>query len=297
MPRTKVNEIELEYETFGDSDDPPLLLVMGLGAQMISWDDDFCEALVGRGFYVIRFDNRDVGLSSKVEAGEIDIVATAMAAFSGEDVLAPYLLSDMGDDAWGLLDSLGIDRVHLVGASMGGMIAQTMATQQPARVLSLTSIMSMTGERGYGEPDPSVVPLLLERPPSERDAAIENSVEGSRLIGSPDYFDDEWARDRAARAYDRSFYPRGVGHQLCAVLASGSRDEALRSLDVPTLVIHGTVDPLVSPSGGEHTAECIQGSELLMLEGMGHDLPVHFWSQVIDAICSVAARAEAASEA
>jgi pimeloyl-ACP methyl ester carboxylesterase len=291
-----VNDIELEYETFGDSADPPLLLVMGLGAQMISWDEDFCDALVSRGFYVIRFDNRDVGLSTKVEAGDIDVVSVAMASLAGESVDAPYLLSDMAADAWGLLDHLGVRRAHIVGASMGGMIAQTMVIQHPERALSLTSIMSMTGERGYGDPTPEVLPLLIERPPSDREAAIENSLAGSRLIGSPDYFDDDRARNRAARSYDRCFYPRGVGHQLLAVLASGSRDEQLRKLDVPTLVIHGTVDPLVTPSGGEHTAECIPGSELLMLEGMGHDLPVHFWSQVIDAICRVVARANTASE-
>ena len=296
MPRAAVNDVELEYETFGDSGDPPLLLVMGLGAQMISWDEDFCEALVGRGFYVIRFDNRDVGLSTKVDAPEIDVVATALGALSGEPVHAPYLLSDMATDAWGLLDAIGVQRAHIVGASMGGMIVQQMAIQHPERTLSLTSIMSMTGEPGYGEPKPEVVQLLIETPPSEREAYIEHSVEGSRLIGSPDYFEEDRARRRATRAYDRCYYPRGVGHQLLAVLASGSRDEELRKLDLPTLVVHGTADPLVTPSGGERTAECIQGSELLMLEGMGHDMPTNFWTQIIDGVCRVAARAETTSE-
>jgi pimeloyl-ACP methyl ester carboxylesterase len=297
MPRATANEIELEYETFGDRDDPPLLLVMGLGAQMISWDEDFCEALAGRGFYVIRFDNRDVGLSTKIDAPDIDVIATVVDAMGGGKVEAPYLLGDMAADAWGLLDALSIDRAHLVGASLGGMIVQTMAIQHPTRVLSLTSIMSNTGDFSYGAPKPEVALLLVEPAPSERETNIERAVTDSRLIGSPEYFDEDRARARAGRAFDRCFYPRGVGHQLLAAMASGSRDEALRELDVPTLVLHGTEDPLITPSGGEHTAECIPGSELVLLEGMGHDLPVPFWSQVINAICVVAARAVSTSEA
>ncbi len=297
MSRAAANGIELEYETFGLSDDPPLLLVMGLGAQMISWDDDFCEALAGRGFFVIRFDNRDVGLSTKIESDEPDLLAAVSVAMSGGEASAPYLLTDMGSDAWALLDHLGIERAHIVGASMGGMIVQTMAIQRPERTLSLTSIMSMTGEPGYGEPKPEVLPVLLETAPSEREANIARSVEDSRAISSPEYFDEDRARAKAARAFDRCYYPHGVGNQLLAVLASGSRDEALRRLDLPVLVIHGTADPLVTPSGGEHTAEVLRGSELIMFDGMGHDLPAHYWSQVIDAICSVASRAESTSEA
>lgn len=296
MPRAASNGIELEYETFGRRGDPPLLLVMGLGAQMISWDEEFCDALAERGFSVIRFDNRDVGLSTKIDAPEVDLLSAITSALAGEATAAPYLLSDMAADAWGLLDALDIQRAHLVGASMGGMIVQAMAIQHPERVLSLTSIMSMTGEQPYGQPDPEVLPLLLEPAPSEREANIAHSVESSRRIGSPEHFDEERARARAERAYDRCFYPRGVGHQLLAILASGSRDEALRELDVPALVIHGTADPLVTPSGGEHTAEVLQGSELLMLEGMGHDLPPYYWPQVIDAICAVAARARSTTE-
>jgi pimeloyl-ACP methyl ester carboxylesterase len=296
MPRTAANGIELEYETFGDSGDPPLLLVMGLGAQMVSWDPDFCEALVGRGFFVIRFDNRDVGLSTKIDTPEQDLLAAITAALAGERLSAPYLLSDMADDAWALVDALGLDRVHVVGASMGGMIAQTMAIQRPERVLSLTSIMSMTGEQPYGEPKPEILPVLLERAPSEREANIAFNVESSRSISSPEFFDEDRTRRRHALAFDRCYYPRGTGNQLLAVVASGSRDEALRQLHIPALVIHGTEDPLVTPSGGEHTAEVLRGSELIMFEGMGHDLPAHYWSQIIDAICSVAARAESTSE-
>jgi len=295
MPRASTNGIELEYETFGSEEDPPLLLVMGLGAQMISWEDDFCEALVGRGFFVIRFDNRDVGLSTKVDFGEVDLLAAITAALAGETASAPYLLSDMASDAWGLLDVLEIERAHIVGASMGGMVAQTMAIQHPERVLSLTSIMSMTGEQPFGQPKPEVLPVLLNRAPSEREANIAFNVETSRAISSPEFFDENRARAKAERAYDRCYYPKGIGHQLMAILASGSRDEALRQLDVPTLVMHGTADPLVTPSGGEHTAEVLQGSELILFEGMGHDLPAHYWSQIIDAICAVAARAETAT--
>ncbi len=296
MPRAAANGIELEYETFGDSGDPPLLLVMGLGAQMVSWDLDFCEALVGRGFFVIRFDNRDVGLSTKVDSEEVDLMQAITAALSGGAAEAPYLLADMAADAWGLLDQLEIERAHIVGASMGGMIVQTMAVQHPERVLSLTSIMSMTGEQPYGQPKPEVIPVLIERAPAEREANIAHSVEASRIISSPEFFDEDRARDKAALTFDRCYYPRGIGNQLLAILASGSRDEALRQLDLPTLVIHGTDDPLVTPSGGEHTAEVIPGSEFVMFDGMGHDLPAHYWSQVIDAICSVAARAETTSE-
>jgi pimeloyl-ACP methyl ester carboxylesterase len=296
MPRASANGIELEYEMFGDSGDPPLLLVMGLGAQLISWDVDFCEALVGRGFFVIRFDNRDVGLSTKVDAEGVDLMAAITSALSGEASSAPYRLTDMGSDAWALLDELGIERAHLVGASMGGMIVQTMAIQHPERVLSLTSIMSMTGEQPYGQPKPEVIPALIEQAPAEREANIAHSVEASRAISSPEFFDEDRARFKAALSFDRCYYPRGVANQLLAILASESRDEALRQLDLPTLVIHGTEDPLVTPSGGEHTAEVLAGSELIMFEGMGHDLPAHYWSQVIDAICSVAARAETTSE-
>jgi pimeloyl-ACP methyl ester carboxylesterase len=296
MPRATVDANELEYETFGDSADPPLLLVMGLGAQMVSWDIDFCEALVGRGFFVIRFDNRDVGLSTKVATDEPDLLTAVTSALGGDEVHAPYLLSDMARDAWGLLDHLGIERAHIVGASMGGMIVQSMAIQHPERVLSLTSIMSMTGEQPYGTPKPEVIPVLLETAPAERDANIAHNVKTSRVISSPEFFDEDRARRRAELAFDRCYYPRGIGNQLLAILASGSRDEELRKLDLPTLVIHGTEDPLVTPSGGEHTAEVLRGSELLMFEGMGHDLPAHYWSQIIDAICSVAARAASTSE-
>lgn len=282
-------EIEIEYETFGDRDDPPLLLVMGLGAQMVSWDEELCEGLVDRGFFVIRFDNRDVGLSTKIDA-DVNVVETAMAAFAGEKVEAPYLLSNMAADAVSVLDDLDILKAHIVGASMGGMIAQTIAIEHPERVRSLTSIMSTTGDPDVGQPNPEILPLLLQAPPPDREGAVANAVAVSTTIGSPDHLDVDRLRAGAERAYDRSFYPRGVGQQLVAILASGSRSDRLRKLETNTLVIHGDIDPLVNVSGGERTAEVIPGAELLILEGMGHDLPAHFWSPIIEAITALAAR-------
>lgn len=295
MPRTEANAggIEIEYETFGDPDDPTLLLVMGLGAQLVSWDVELCQGFVDRGFHVVRFDNRDVGLSTKVDAGDFDVIAAVMAGFAGQVPEVPYLLSDMAADAVSLLDALGIERAHVMGASMGGMIAQQIAIDATDRVLSLTSIMSTTGDGDVGAPDPSVVGVLLEAPPSDRAAAIDRAVEVSRLIGSPDHFDEAWARRRAETAYDRCFYPRGVGHQLAAIVASGSRTDALRGLDLPALVVHGDRDPLVTPSGGQRTADALAGSELLVLEGMGHDLPPLFWSQIIERVTALAARSSA----
>jgi pimeloyl-ACP methyl ester carboxylesterase len=292
MPRAAVNGIEIEYETLGADDGVPLLLVAGHGAQLIWWEDDLCEALADRGFRPIRFDNRDVGLSTKIELVGFDLVAALTAALADGPIEAPYLLTDMAADAWGLLDALHIERAHLVGVSMGGMIVQTMAIGRPERVLSLTSISSLTGEPGYGAPRPEVIGLLLDESPPDRDGYVEKQVQSTQVIGSPDHLDEERVRRRHARSYDRCFYPQGGGHQLVAMLASGSRDAQLRRLDLPALVIHGDIDPLVTPSGGEHTAECLQGAELLMLEGMGHDLPVHFWSRIIDAIVGVASRAE-----
>jgi pimeloyl-ACP methyl ester carboxylesterase len=290
MPRAAANGIELEYDTFGDRADPPLLLVMGLGAQMTAWDERLCRLLADRGHFVVRFDNRDVGLSTKIEGPPVDFTASFAAAWSGQPVDAPYLLSDMADDAAGLLDALDIPAAHVVGASMGGMIAQALAIGHPDRVLTLTSIMSTTGDPGVGQPTPEAMAVLLERPPADRDGAVEQSVRASRVIGSPGWFDEEATRARAAAAYDRSYYPVGVGRQLLAVLASGSRVEQLRRLDVPTLVIHGEVDPLVTPSGGRQTAELVPGAELRIVKGMGHDLPPAVWPEIVDAVTALTSR-------
>ncbi|MGZ4705566.1 MAG: alpha/beta fold hydrolase [Acidimicrobiales bacterium] len=289
------NGIEIEYETFGEATDPPLLLVMGLGAQMVAWDTELCESLVDRGFFVIRFDNRDVGLSTKIDVGELDVMTEIMKAMSGGETAAPYLLADMAGDAVGLLDHLGIDRAHIVGASMGGMIAQSIVIAHPERVLSLTSIMSTTGDPDVGQPDPEVLPLLLEGAPTEREAYVANAVRAGKLLGSPQHFDEAAAAVKAGLAFDRCFYPAGMGHQLLAILSSPSRSEALRRIDVNTLVIHGDADPLVNVSGGERTAEVIPGAELLILEGMGHDMPSYYWPQAIEAITSLASRSAAST--
>ena len=289
MASTTANGITVEYETVGDSADPALLLVMGLGAQLISWPLAFCEALAAEGFHVIRFDNRDVGLSTKVEDGPRPDVA---AAFTGDHSSASYTLDDMADDAVGLLDALGIDAAHVVGASMGGMIAQTMAIRHPARVRSLCSIMSTTGDPAAGVPTPEALAVLLRPPARTRDEAVANSIQASRVIGSTGFEVPEAVlRSRAEQSYDRCFYPVGIARQLVAVHASGDRTEALRELDVPTLVIHGSVDPLVPPAGGELTAKAIPGAELLVVDGMGHDLPEGAWPTLIPAIVANTKRA------
>lgn len=291
MPTATANRIELEYEIFGDDDAVPLLLIMGLGAQMISWDPQFCLALADRGFRVIRYDNRDIGLSTKFEDTGVDVMAGILTAITGGRPEAPYYLKDMADDAAGLLDFLGIPAAHVVGASMGGMIAQSLAIGHPDKVLTLTSIMSTTGDPGVGQADPEIAPLLLRPAASNRDDAIAAAIEGAQLIESPEHFDLERTTERATAAVDRMFYPQCVARQLLAIVASGSREADLARLDVPTLVIHGDMDRLVMPSGGARTAEVIPGAELLRLPTMGHDLPVVLWPQIIEAITQLAASA------
>lgn len=290
MPRAiTASGIEIEYETFGDPADPALLLVMGLGAQKLSWDERLCEGLVDRGFFVIRFDNRDTGLSTKIEA-DIDLMASILGAMGGQDVDAPYHLADMADDAMAVLDDLDVAAAHVVGASMGGMIAQTIAIRHRDRVASLTSIMSTTGNPAVGQPTPEAAALLLTPPGTTRDERIAASVAGTRAIGSPEHFDEQYVLDKAGRAYDRCYCPEGIARQLLAIVTSGDRTDDLRRLHINALVIHGDIDPLVTLSGGEATAEAIAGAELLILEGMGHDLPAYYWPQVIEAITALASR-------
>jgi len=286
--RASVGQVELVYETIGDPSDPALLLVMGLGMQLIHWDREFCEGLAERGFQVIRFDNRDAGLSTKIDAP----VPNVMRAMAGLRIQAPYLLSDMAGDSFGLLDHLGIERAHVVGVSMGGMIAQTMAIRHPERVLSLGSMLSTTGDRRVGTPKLRVWSVLMRRAPQDRDPYIEYFVRVFRMIGSPGYrVDDERMREQAAATYDRCHYPAGTARQLGAVLASGSRSAALRRLDVPTVVIHGRSDPLVPFRAGVATARAIPGAELIAIPGMGHDLPRELWPRFTDALAKNAERA------
>ena len=291
MPTIAANDIEICYESYGDNDAPPILLVMGLGAQMTLWSPGFVSELLDRGFRVIRFDNRDTGLSTKTDGPPPDVMAMYAAFASGQPIEAPYTLSLLAADAVGLLDALDIPGAHIVGASMGGMIVQTMAIEHPDRVLSLTSIMSTTGHTEVGQPDPEALMALLSPAPEGREAAIDSSVNTSRLI-SGDLFDETESRRVATESYDRCFNPAGTMFQIAAIAASGDRTDGLAALDVPTLVIHGRQDSLVTLSGGEATAKAVPGAELLVLGLMGHDMPKRYWPQMADAIFNIAARGE-----
>jgi pimeloyl-ACP methyl ester carboxylesterase len=282
----KVNGVELAYDTFGNPSDPPLLLVMGLGAQMIRWDEEFCKPLAVHGFWVIRFDNRDVGNSTKFgDAGVPNVLALMQAVQQGEGASAPYTLSDMAGDAVGLLDELKIEKAHIVGASMGGMIVQTMAIEHPERVRTMTSIMSTTGDVSVSTPKPEALAVIMDVPPSDRAECIEDAVKKQQILGGSKYpLNEEFVRQHATRAFDRCYYPEGMTRQLAAVLASGSRKEVLKAVKVPTLVIHGDADPLVPVEGGKDTAASIPGAKLLIIEGMGHDIPAEVAPQIIAAI-------------
>jgi pimeloyl-ACP methyl ester carboxylesterase len=282
----RANGIELCYEIFGDTDAEPMLLIMGLGAQMIHWDDDFCRQLAARGFRVIRFDNRDIGKSGKMTGGKrLTPIELLKLRFLRIPVAAPYTLRDMAEDAIGLMDALQIRSAHLVGASMGGMIAQEMAISFPQRVRSLTSIMSTTGNPKVPPPTREAAAMLMAPPPATREEFFERFAQTWKMLRVGSFPQDEALdRARAERTYERGLNPAGVGRQLRAILASGSRTERLRSVRAPTLVIHGTVDPLVHPEGGRDTAASIPGAELLMIEGMGHALPIPMWPQIIGAI-------------
>ena len=289
MPRVTANRIQIEYETFGNPSGRPLLLIIGLGGQLIFWDDDLCRDLAERGHYVIRFDNRDAGLSTKFdEAGVPNLIETFGKIMQGEKITAPYTLDDMADDGAGLLDALGIRRAHICGMSMGGMIAQTIAIRHPSRVLSLISIYSSTGNPELPQPKPEVIGALITPPPQEREASIEHMVGVFKTFAGPRFpFDEEWMRKIMAESYDRCFYPQGMVRQLVAILAHGNRRPALASVKAPTLVIHGTDDPIVSVEGGKDTAEAIPGAQLMLIEGMGHDLPHGgAWSRIVEAIAA-----------
>jgi pimeloyl-ACP methyl ester carboxylesterase len=285
-----VGDVELCYETFGDPTDPTALLVMGLGTQMIGWHEDFCRALAGRGFHVVRFDNRDAGRSTHFE----DVPAPTLLQLVSRRVKAGYTLADMAGDAAGLLDHLGVERAHVIGASMGGMIAQTLAARHPDRVLSLASIMSNTGDRWRGQPAFAVYPVLLRAAPREKEAFVRHVMGVFTAIGSPGFDQDEAdLRAQAELSWERGRDARAAPRQLAAILAGGDRTAELRRITAPTVVIHGTKDRLVRPSGGRATAKAIPGARLVTIEGMGHDLPRAAWPRIVDAIAENVARADA----
>lgn len=290
MPRAKTNGIELYYETFGADDAQPLVLIMGLGAQMILWDTEFCEQLADRGFRVVRFDNRDVGLSTRLDDLPVPNVRRMMVRSAvGIGVQSPYSLVDMATDTVGLMDALGIEDAHVVGSSMGGMIAQTIAAHYPRRVRTLTSIMSHTGQFAAIMATPRAVKSLMMPRPRTREQAIEMYIRTFEVIGSPGFEPDhERMRDIGGQCWDRGQSPRGFLRQMAAILAAGNRRAAVRTITAPTLVVHGSDDPLIRPLGAHLTARAIRGSHLRIIEGMGHDLPRGAWPEVLDAITDLA---------
>ena len=283
MPIARVNGVEIEHDTVGDPADPTVLLFAGLGMQMIEWDPEFCRMIAERGFRVVRFDNRDAGLSTHLDV-RVDVMAVLAAVGAGGDPGVPYTLTDMAEDAVGLLDHLGVERAHMVGVSMGGMIAQTVALNHRDRVRALVSIMSMTGDPDVGQPTPEAITALLAPPARDRDEAGDHKVHHAHTWGSPAFIDEDRLRTVAARLWDRAHDPAATARQLAAIFASGSRSEGLRRLDVPTFVIHGTEDTLIQPSGGERTAEVVPDAKMLIVEGMGHDLPPQLWPRIVDAV-------------
>jgi pimeloyl-ACP methyl ester carboxylesterase len=285
----RVNDVELCYETFGDRSDPALLLIMGLATQMIAWDTAFCRLLAEHGFFVIRFDNRDCGRSTSITGSE-RIRRRQLLRRNG--ATPPYRLEDMADDTAGLLDQLGIEAAHVTGASMGGMVAQLLAIRHPERVLSLVSMMSTTGNPRVGRPSPRLIPILLRRLPRDRDAYIRAFKRTARAIGSPRFPGAaEQLRALAEASFERGINPPGTARQLAAILAARDRTEELRRLRIPACVIHGQADRLVNPSGGRATAAAIPGAELVIIEGMGHDLPPEVWPRLVEAIVSTARHA------
>ncbi|CAM3428993.1 alpha/beta fold hydrolase [Kibdelosporangium persicum] len=280
-----INGVRICYETIGDPADRPLMLIMGLGGPMIWWDDELCGQLAERGFHVIRFDNRDCGRSQAMTGR-----ASLIGSFLRQP--PPYSLGDMADDAAGLLDHLGIEAAHVTGVSLGGMIAQTLAIRHPAKVRSLVSVMSTTGGKLVGWPNPRVLPSLLGRTPQSREAYVEAVLSTFKLIGSPGFaFDEDRMRTRAMRTFDRGLNRAGTLRQLVAITSAADRSAQLRRLRLPALVIHGKADPLVHVSGGKATARAIPGAELVLVPGMGHDLPQGIWPTLVDGIDRTAKRA------
>ena len=291
MPRAHGNGVELEYETVGDPAGRPLLLVQGLGAQLISVEDGLCQELASRGFLVIRYDNRDAGLSTWFDdARPVNLAAI----WGGDHSSLAYTVEDMADDAAAVLDAAGVPAAHVAGISLGGMIAQLLATRHPARVRSLASIMSTTGDRAVGRPTGEAASVLVSSMPSDRDGFIERTVANAEAVGSGTAFpfDAEAVRQGAARSFDRAYHPKGTGRQFAAILAAGDRAAALGQIRVPTVVVHGEQDQIIGVSGGEATAAAIPGARLLRVPGLGHELPPGFWPVLADALVEVADRAD-----
>ena len=289
MAQADLGGIRIEYDTFGDPSAPAMLLVMGLGAQMTAWRPEFCRSVADRGFHVIRYDNRDCGLSTLLDAFPPPDPRDVLA---GDTSAVPYRIADLAQDAADLLGALGIDSAHVVGASMGGMIAQQLAVRHPSRVRSLCSIMSTTGDRAVGRATSEAVAVMSQPPATGRQEAVARGLRIQAVIGSPEYrVPEAELRGRLGDAYDRAFRPAGYARQYAAILASPDRTAALGAVDRPTLVIHGAEDPLIHPSGGEATAAAVPGAELLVLPGMGHDLPEELWPVILDAVGRNAARA------
>jgi pimeloyl-ACP methyl ester carboxylesterase len=286
MPNVSANGIQIEYDTFGDPSSPSLLLIMGLGAQMILWPEEFCNLLASQGLNVIRCDNRDVGLSTKFdEAGEPDLMEILANPQPGAEPNIPYTLDDMADDTVGLLDALDIEKAHICGVSMGGMIAQTIAIRHQSRVSSLISMSSSTGDPSLPSGKPEVMAMLMAPVPADREAYIDHNIDFFRTVAGSKYPENEQImRPLIERCYDRCYYPQGVTRQTIASIIAGSRAQALNSIAVPTLIIHGSEDPIFPVEHGMATAEAVPGAELLIIEGMGHGLPAEFMPLLVDPI-------------
>jgi pimeloyl-ACP methyl ester carboxylesterase len=272
MAHATNGDCTIYYERFGSAIDPTLLMVNGLGSQCINYHEDWCEMFVAAGFHVIRFDNRDVGLSSHFADAPVD------------DQGAAYRLEDLAADAIAVLDDAGVERAHVMGLSMGGMIVQALAIWYPERLLSMVSVMSRTGEPEYGQSTPEAFALLTGPPATDRESSVQSAIDGIRTWGSPDHIDEALIRANAERAFDRCFDPAGVGRQFMAVAASGSRADALRGVTTPSLIMHGSADTLIDISGGRRTAELIPGAKFVEIEGMGHDYPPQFWQRWVDEV-------------
>jgi pimeloyl-ACP methyl ester carboxylesterase len=297
MPVTSANGIEIAYDDRGSRADPVILLIMGLGTQMTAWPEAFCDNLAAHGFRVVRLDNRDIGLSTKFDAAPpIDLAAVLQRVMAGQKINPPYQLTDMAADAVGLMDRLAIKKAHIVGASMGGMIAQIVAAEYPDRVISLVSLMSSSGDPGLPQAKPEAIAAIMQARPdgSDRELAVQHGMRVYRAIGSPGFpTSDEELRVKVGAAFDRSYYPPGIGRQFAAIMANGSRVGMLKKLSVPTLVLHGADDPLVPVEAGKHTAALIAGSTLTIVPGMGHDIAPGLIPVLVEAIAAHCKKADA----